>query len=76
MKEQPSSSILDFPPAGSKERRLNFNAALTMDRNLTHARSRRVLVRLNRDTVAESALVVDAYFFGDLGIRLTGTTYH
>ena len=76
MKEQPSFITLDFPAQGTKDRKRGFNAALTMDRNLTHARSRRVLVRLGDDAVAESALVIDAYFFGDLGVRLTGTTYH
>jgi hypothetical protein len=75
MKEQPSFISLDFPAQGSADRERGFNAALTMDRNLTHARSRRVLVCLGDDTVAESALVIDAYFFGDLGIRLTGITY-
>lgn len=76
MKEQPSFITLDFPTPGTTERKRGFNAALTMDRNLTHARSRRVLVLLGEDAVAESALVVNAYFFGDLGVRLTGTTYH
>jgi hypothetical protein len=76
MKEQPSYIALDFPGQGTKERKMGFNATLTMDRNLTHARSRRVLVLLDDDAVAESALVIDAYFFGDLGVRLTATTYH
>lgn len=76
MKEQPSLITLDFPAQGSKDRKRGFNAALTMDRNLTHARSKRVLVLLGEDAVLKSALVIDAYFFGDLGIRLTGRTYH
>ena len=76
MKEQPSFIALDFPPQGTKDRERGFNAAITMDRNLTHARSRRVLVCLSDDAVAESALVIDAYFFGDLVVRLIGRTYH
>ncbi len=76
MKEQPSFITLDFPAQGSKDRKRGFNAALTMDRNLTHARSKRVLVLLGEDAVLKSALVIDAYFFGDLGVRLTGRTYH
>ncbi len=49
MKEQPSFIILEFPAQGAKDRKRGFNAALTMDRNLTHARSRRALVRLSED---------------------------
>ncbi|MBN2109379.1 MAG: DUF3108 domain-containing protein [Deltaproteobacteria bacterium] len=76
MKEQPSCITLDCPAQGTKDRRRGFNAALTMDRNLTHARSKSVLVLLDDDAVLKSALVIDAYFFGDLGVRLTGRTYH
>jgi hypothetical protein len=76
MKEQPSFITLDFPAQGSKDRMRGFNAALTMDRSLTHARSRRVLALLGYDAAVESALVIDAYFFGDLGVRLTGRTFH
>jgi hypothetical protein len=76
MKEQPSFITLDFPAQGSKDRKRGFNAALTMDRSLTHARSRRVLALLGYDAAVESALVIDAYLFGDLGVRLTGRTFH
>ena len=75
MKELPSIITIDFPASVSKERAKNFNALLTMDRNLTHARSKRLLMRLNDMTIPESALVIDAYFFGDLAITLTGTTH-
>ncbi len=76
MKEQPSFITLDFPAPGTRDRRRGFNATLSMDRNLTHARSKNVLVLLGDDAVVESALVINAYFFGDLGVRLTGRTYH
>jgi len=76
MKEQPSLINIDFTEAGSKKRADRFNAALTMDRTLTHARSKRVLLRINEMSIPESALVIDAYFFGELGVRLTGMTYH
>ena len=76
MKEQPSFITIDFPGPGSKQRAKRFNAALTMERNLTHARSKNLLMRLDDRGIPESALVIDAYFFGDLAITLTGTTYH
>ncbi len=75
MKEQPSFINIEFPEPGSKERSWGFSAALTMDRNLTHARSKRVLTKINESAVLEKALVIDAYFFGDLAVNLTGTTY-
>lgn len=76
MKEQPSFITIDFPGPGSKQRAKRFNAELSMERNLTYARSKKLLMRLDDRAVPESALVIDAYFFGDLAITLTGTTYH
>ena len=76
MKEQPSIINIEFPAAGSKERARGFTAALTMDRNLTHARSRRVLTKISPPGFLEKALIIDAYFFGDLEVTLTGKNYH
>lgn len=76
MKEKPSVITIEFPPPGSKERRRGFAAILSMARDLTHAFSKRVLTALSPDAVMTKALVVDAYLFGDLEVKLTGIGYH
>ncbi len=73
MKERPSFIAIEFPPPGSRERALGYAAAMTMDRDITHAYSRRVLARISPGRILESALIADAYFFGDLEVTLTGT---
>ena len=76
MKEQPSFINIEFPPSGSKERSRGFSAVLTMERDITHAFSKRVLTMISPEAILKKALVVDAYFFGDLEVNLTGINYH
>jgi len=76
MKEQPSFINIEFPPPGSKERLRGFSAVLTMERDITHAFSKRVLTMISPDSMLKKALIVDAYFFGDLEVNLTGINYH
>jgi len=76
MKEQPSFINIEFPPPGSKEHARGFSAALAMERDLTHAFSKRVLTKINPSNVLEKALVVDAYFFGDLEVKLSRISYY
>jgi hypothetical protein len=75
MKEKPSFITIDFPPPGSKERSQGYAASMTMDRDITHAYSRRVLTRIGQDRTLENALVADAYFFGDIEVRLAGMNF-
>ncbi len=76
MKESPSFITIAFPAAEANEHMQGFPAILAMERNITHAFSKRVLISLSPEVLLEKALVVDAFFFGDLEVKLTGINYH
>jgi hypothetical protein len=76
MKEQPSFITIEFPLPGSQERSRGFSAVLTMERDISHAFSKRVLTMITPDSMLKKALVVDAYFFGDLEVNLTAINNH
>lgn len=76
MKEKPSYITIEFNAPQPQERSAEFPARLAMERDLTHAFSKSVLTWFTPAGLLKKALVVDAYFFGDLQVRLAGITYH
>ena len=49
-----------------------YCAVLNMEKNLTQARSSTITCRFSRDLIPVYGVVEDAYYFGDLTVRLTG----
>jgi len=51
-------------------------AVLSMDRDVTHARSKRVNTWLSHDLIPQCSVIVDAYFFGDLVTTLEKRSFN
>jgi hypothetical protein len=72
VKDRPSYLAVQVTAPPSRPRRplKTHYAVLSMDRDLTQARSKRVKSWLSDALVPVSGLVEDAYFFGDLAVTL------
>lgn len=71
VKERPSYISIDCTPLDSKHKDDgSLYAVMTMDKDLTQARSKKVTSWLSQDSVPLSGIVENAYFFGDLSVTL------
>lgn len=72
MTERPSFLKLVFnEKAPGRAGKTRYNAVLHMEKRLTQARSNRVACRFSEDLIPLYAVVKDAYYFGDLTVRLS-----
>jgi len=74
VKDRPAyvSVNITAPPSRPRKSSELYYAVLSMDRDLTQARSKSMKSELSRELVPVSGVVEDAYFFGDLVVTLTG----